>query len=202
MASAEEALDRLCDPAAEVSAHYLIERTGAVWRLVPEEARAWHAGAGFWGGTRDVNSASLGIELDNDGRTPFAHPQMQALERLLPEVMARWSIPPAGVIGHSDMAPARKADPGPRFDWARLARQGLALGPGDGAFGAPAVPPGPVDRFRDRLIRIGYDPELSDALLLRAFRLRFRPWATGPRDGTDDALAADLAARSDTGLWH
>lgn len=120
------ALDRLCDAQAEVSAHYLIRRDGQVFQLVAEDQRAWHAGAGQWGGIADVNSHSIGIELDNDGASPFGEPLMAALERLLPEVMQRWSISPAGVLGHSDTAPGRKSDPGPRFDWARLVRQGLA----------------------------------------------------------------------------
>ena len=98
---------------------------------MPEEARAWHAGAGVWGGAEDVNSRSIGIELANagplDGFPPFPEPQMAALEGLLDAICARWGIPPAGVIAHSDMAPGRKADPGPKFDWRRLARGGRAV---------------------------------------------------------------------------
>lgn len=127
MESARAALDRLCDPAAEVSSHYLIAETGAVHSLVAEEMRAWHAGAGSWAGCEDVNSASIGIELDNDGSQPFAEAQMLALVELLKEITARWDIQPRNVIGHSDCAPGRKVDPGPMFDWARLAHLGLAL---------------------------------------------------------------------------
>ncbi len=112
MASCAEARDRLCDPTAEVSAHWLIDRDGRAEQLVDEAARAWHAGAGAWGGHQDVNSRSIGIELQNTGADPFAEPQMAALERLLADVLARWDIPPQGVIGHSDMAPLRKGDPG------------------------------------------------------------------------------------------
>jgi hypothetical protein len=122
VASAERAL---CDPAREVSCHWLIARDGTVKALVDEDRRAWHAGAGSWGGREDVNSRSIGIELDNDGASPFAAPLMDALEELLGGILARWDIPPLGVIGHSDMAPGRKRDPGPRFDWQRLARGGL-----------------------------------------------------------------------------
>jgi N-acetylmuramoyl-L-alanine amidase len=129
MASAEAALARLCDPGAEVSCHWLIDEDGRLFALVPEELRAWHAGAGTWRGRGDVNSRSIGIELQNDGRSPFPERQMAALERLLPGIMARWEIAPAGVIAHSDMAPDRKADPGPRFDWRRLARAGLSVWP-------------------------------------------------------------------------
>lgn len=185
MASATEARARLCDPVAEVSAHWLIDRDGRAEQLVDESLRAWHAGAGAWAGAGDVNSRSIGIELQNTGAEPFAEPQMAALEALLSAILARWGIAPQGVIAHSDMAPDRKADPGPRFDWRRLARQGLSVWP------EPGRPPG--DLAAD-LRRFGY-PDLTEDLLLRAFRLRFRPWATGPRDATDAALAADLAAR-------
>lgn len=185
MESAEAALARLCDPTAEVSAHYLIASDGSVWQMVREEMRAWHAGAGEWRGQGDVNSRSIGIELDNRGTHPFSQPQMAALEALLPQVMARWSIRPDGVIGHSDMAPERKFDPGPRFDWARLARQGLAVWPevsaAEGTF------------LRDAA-RFGYPAE-DEAALLAAFRARFRPHATGPVGAADRRMMADLAAR-------
>lgn len=185
MASAKAALERLCDPAAQVSSHYLIGRDGTVWQLVGEAQRAWHAGAGQWQGLEDVNSRSIGIELDNDGDSPFAAPLMRALEGLVPGILHRWGIPPAGVIAHSDMAPGRKVDPGPRFDWRRLALQGLAVWPD-----APGDPDAPLDSSLDR---IGYPP-VSPELRLTAFRLRFRPGATGPEDATDRALA-DAVAR-------
>ncbi|MBL9060223.1 MAG: N-acetylmuramoyl-L-alanine amidase [Mangrovicoccus sp.] len=198
MAGAAAALERLCDPAAEVSAHYLIAADGRLWQLVDEADRAWHAGAGSWGGRGDVNSRSIGIELDNTGAVPFAEPLMARLESLLPGILGRWGIPPAGVIAHADMAPERKIDPGPRFDWRRLARQGLAVWPegvedrgdirADGA--APAYP----DRFREATRAFGY-PEADTALVLRAFRDRFRPWAAGPLESADLVLAEDLARR-------
>ncbi|MCB2110154.1 MAG: N-acetylmuramoyl-L-alanine amidase [Defluviimonas sp.] len=208
MASCAAARDRLCDPAAEVSAHYLISEAGAVEALVPEEARAWHAGAGAWGAVTDVNSRSIGIELANPGDAPFPEPQMAALERLLAEVMARWEIPPERVIGHSDMAPGRKSDPGPRFDWRRLALQGLSVWPdavwpdavGPDAVGSDEVRPeasgGPesLAAFAPLAQGFGY-PAVGDALVLLAFRLRFRPWAGGPADAADTALAGDLARR-------
>jgi N-acetylmuramoyl-L-alanine amidase len=181
MPSCAEALARLCDPAVEVSAHYLIDVDGTVLSLVDEAARAWHAGAGEWGGEGDVNSRSIGIELANTGQEPFAEPQMAALEWLLAGVMQRHGLGPEAVIAHSDMAPDRKGDPGPRFDWRRLALQGLAVWP-------DLAEPGnfPVD-----LRAFGY-PEASSHHLLTAFRLRFRPWASGPLDDTDRALAAGL----------
>jgi N-acetylmuramoyl-L-alanine amidase len=181
MASCAEALDRLCDPAAEVSAHYLIDGDGTVLPLVDEAARAWHAGAGAWRGAGDVNSRSIGIELANSGREPFAGPQMAALERLLAALLERHGLGPEAVIGHSDMAPDRKADPGARFDWRRLALQGLAVWPD---------PADPGD-FADDLCAFGY-PNAAPEVLLAAFRLRFRPWAKGPLDDTDRALAAGL----------
>lgn len=175
MPSAEAALERLCDPAAEVSAHYLICRSGRVFRLVAEAQRAWHAGHGEWQGQADVNSRSIGIELDNMGDCPFSAPLMQALETLLPGIMQRWSIPAGGVIGHSDMAPGRKQDPGPRFDWARLARQGLAAPAGKAAV-ADATPAG----FRARARAAGFTADVDDDTLLGAVRLRYRPHGTGP----------------------
>ncbi|MCJ8140160.1 N-acetylmuramoyl-L-alanine amidase [Falsirhodobacter halotolerans] len=181
MTSFAAARDRLCDPLAEVSAHWLIDEDGTTLPLVDEARRAWHAGAGSWRGRDDVNSRSIGIELQNNGRSPFPDPQMRALETLLRGIMARWSIPPHGVIAHSDLAPGRKIDPGPRFDWRRLAREGLSVWP------APA----PAGDLESDLTRIGYadHPER-----LAAFRLRFRPGAAGPADKIDGALAAGLDA--------
>jgi len=133
MGSAEAAIERLCDPGPEVSAHYLIAEDGAVTRMVAEEMRAWHAGASRWGGIRDVNSHSIGIELANPGHhlgyPPFPEPQMAALEDLLTGILNRWNIAPERVVGHEHVAPGRKIDPGEKFDWRRLARQGLAAWP-------------------------------------------------------------------------
>ena len=190
MESATAACDWLCDESSEVSAHYLISRTGDISRLVPEERRAWHAGAGSWGGKGDVNSRSIGIELDNDGATPFSEPLMSALEALLPEIRQRWAIPAKGVIAHSDIAPGRKIDPGRKFDWARLARQNLAVR-------AEARQPAPVsvDAFTRALADFGMTQDTDPETRLAAFRSRFRPAARGPLDGWDVALAKDLARR-------
>lgn len=186
MQSFVAARDRLCDRAAEVSAHYLICRTGRILRLVPEARRAWHAGAGAWAGRDDVNSRSIGIELDNAGTHPFSEPQMAALEALLPGIMARHGISAAGVIGHSDLAPGRKVDPGPRFDWPRLARHGLAL----------PTPPKPIaaaegalePAFRSAAAAAGYDPEVPLETLLATTRLRHAPARRGPLCAADLAL--------------
>lgn len=187
MASTAEALERLCDPAWEVSAHYLLAEDGEVLALVPEEMRAWHAGAGRWGEVTDVNSRSIGIELQNRGFHPFSQRQMRALERLLDDILSRWHIPPERVIGHSDMAPARKADPGPRFDWRRLAHSGLSVWPEEGE--------GDLQELPTAFAAFGYDPGLSPDLALRAFRLRFRPWVDGPATARDAGAALDLARR-------
>ncbi len=193
MKSAREAMERLCDPEAEVSAHYLIAENGEVVALVPEERRAWHAGAGRWGDVRDVNSHSIGIELANRGTHPFAHQQMEALGRLLDGVLSRWGIAPERVIGHSDMAPARKSDPGPRFDWRRLARAGLSVWPEEGNASEEV--------FSPSLRAFGYDPALPLDLLLGAFRLRFRPWASGPLSPRDAGAALDLFRRFPVDRW-
>lgn len=184
MATCSAARERLCDPLAEVSAHWLVDEAGHAEALVDEGARAWHAGAGAWGPVTDVNSASIGIELANPGDRPFPARQMAGVERLLAGMMDRWRIPPEGVIGHSDMAPGRKRDPGPRFDWRALARAGLSVWPGAGEGGD----------FRRAARAFGY-PDVADDLLLAAFRMRFRPWASGPLDAVDAGMASDLAAR-------
>lgn len=190
MADAAGACDWLCNPEAEVSAHYLISRGGTVTRLVSEDKRAWHAGAGRWGSIADVNSHSIGIELDNDGVSPFAEPLMASLEALLPQIMSCWQISAKGVIGHSDMAPGRKIDPGPRFDWRRLARQGLAVWPS-----APTDAVVDEARFLAALTLFGMTAESDLSTRLSAFRARFRPGATGALDVADMALAQDLAQR-------
>jgi N-acetylmuramoyl-L-alanine amidase len=182
----EASLERLCDPAAEVSAHWLIDRDGAVTALVDEGRRAWHAGRSRWGAARDVNARSIGVELVGDGAEPFPEAQMGALEGLLRGIVRRHRVPPERVLGHSDVAPGRKRDPGPLFDWGRLAALGLAVRP---------EAPGPADpaRLPGALDAIGYDPEAAPAARLEAFRLRFRPGARGPADKTDAGIALAVA---------
>lgn len=190
MQSAAAAANTLCNPETQVSAHYLIAEDGEVLSLVPEDLRAWHAGAGRWGGVTDVNSRSIGIELANTGFAPFAAAQMDALTDLLKGIRARWDIRPERVIGHSDMAPGRKIDPGPRFDWRRLAVEGLAVW--------PALTRGSEvtkDAFWQAMAAFGYTATEDPDLLLQVFRLRFRPRFDGPLDGTDLAMITDLARR-------
>ena len=186
MPTCAEARDRLCDPVHEVSCHWLLDADGRAEQLVEETRRAWHAGAGEWGGVADVNSASIGIEVQNPGREPFAAAQMTALEALLAGIMLRWQIAPSGVIAHSDMAPTRKSDPGPHFDWRRLALGGLSVW--------PEAQPGKAATFFPHAQEFGY-PATDEAAVLHAFRLRFRPWATGRVDDVDAGLAANLATR-------
>ena len=192
MQDAQAALDRLCSPEAEVSAHYLIASDGTVIQMVEEAQRAWHAGVGSWAGQDDINSRSIGIELDNAGTHPFSEPLMRSLEAMLRQIMPRWGIDPVGVIGHSDMAPGRKVDPGPHFDWTRLARQGLAAPGGQD--------PGPRDpdaaAFRKLAQSTGYTADVGDDALLAAVRLRYRPSATGPLGGDDRTPLGHAALRT------
>lgn len=184
------ARDWLCTPEAEVSAHYIISEAGEVVNLVEEDQRAWHAGAGSWGDITDVNSRSIGIELNNIGNTPFSAPLMDALCEILPMIMERWSIPAHRVIAHSDLAPGRKIDPGHKFDWARLVRGGMAVQARAGVVVDVDKP-----AFFANLAAIGYGRSPDQDVLLSAFRLRHRQGHTGPLDGKDCALADDLATR-------
>lgn len=188
MASCGAALARLCAPEYEVSAHYLISATGDVHQLVDEGQRAWHAGAGSWGGLDDINSRSIGVELDNNGAVPFGAAQIDALETLLGGVMQRWAIPAAGIIAHSDIAPTRKADPGRRFDWRRLALSNLAVWPN----ATQHTPPDDTGFLRAAQ-RFGYGAEFSIEAVHGAFRQRFRPQAFGPLDSQDMAMIHNLA---------
>jgi N-acetylmuramoyl-L-alanine amidase len=169
MQGAEAALDRLCDPAAKVSAHYLIDEDGTVHALVAEDRRAWHAGVSCWAGETDINACSIGIELVNPGHEfgyrPFPQAQIAALIELCRGILSRHPIPPARVLGHSDVAPARKDDPGELFPWARLADAGIGLWPDTRA--------GDLDA--DALARFGYDPNAPREKLITAFQRHFRP---------------------------
>jgi N-acetylmuramoyl-L-alanine amidase len=124
---AGHSLETLTDPSREVSAHYLVGREGTIWQLVDERARAWHAGQSYWAGVTDLNSVSIGIELDNNGNEPFAEPQIAALLALLQDLTTRYHIPAANVVGHGDIAPGRKVDPSRLFPWRELAQHGYGL---------------------------------------------------------------------------
>lgn len=131
MADGPSALARMRDPAAQVSAHYMVEEDGRIFRLVDEDKRAWHAGVSLWHGETDINSSSIGIEIVNGGHDfglpDFPAAQIDAVIELVKDVMGRHRIGPEGVIGHSDIAPGRKQDPGEKFPWDRLAAAGCAL---------------------------------------------------------------------------
>lgn len=187
MQSADAACARLCNEAAEVSAHYLISEQGIVFQLVDESMRAWHAGAGAWGEVTDVNSHSIGIELANPGCVPFPAAQMDALEGLLAGIQNRWAIPAARVIAHSDMAPERKFDPGPKFDWRRLALSGFSVWPE-----ACKDVSGSWNDFAYYAQVFGYGTD-NRAALLSAFRMRFLPQKTGGLDAVDVGVIKYLA---------
>ncbi len=192
MATGDAALDRLCDAAAEVSAHYMIEESGTVWRLVDEDRRAWHAGTAYWAGETDINSRSIGIELVNPGHgpnyRPFAEAQMAALERLAQDIVRRHRIPAHRVLGHSDVAPDRKLDPGELFDWARLAAAGIGLWPRETAVALIEQP------FNTLLRRFGYRDVSPEAIA--AFQRHFRPsLVTGTVDMETAARLDDLVAQ-------
>jgi N-acetylmuramoyl-L-alanine amidase len=174
MVDARMALERLCDPLAEVSAHYLVDEDGTIHRLVAEDKRAWHAGQSRWRGIEDINSASIGIELVNPGHQfgyrPFTEEQIDALIPLVSAIKERHGITRGNVVGHSDIAPMRKQDPGELFPWNRLARVRLALP-------RPTrnlMDPGWSDAgFLVALERFGYD--VTDKLAaIVAFQRRYR----------------------------
>lgn len=190
--SAEAGLRSLTDPLRKVSAHYLIGRDGTLYQLVDERRRAWHAGASWWGGNRDINSASIGIELDNDGDEAFPEPQIATLLALLDDLRTRYAIPAANVLGHADVAPGRKADPSRHFPWRRLALQGFGLW-----CEPPHAPPPPGFDTLTALQALGYDVSRPDAAIA-AFRLHFEAddGSIAPDALPDAALLACLVERS------
>lgn len=202
MKSAEEALARLCDPEAKVSAHYTIDRDGRVYRHVPEEFRAWHAGISYWAGERNINGCSIGIEIVNPGHEfgyePFAKPQIAALLDLAGDIVERHRIPPARVLGHSDVAPARKEDPGELFPWSQLADFGIGIWPFVGnARGVAKTDPEAVSRAL-RLYGYGVAPDVDVPLekVVTAFQ---RHWRPSKVDGiVDEETAYRLVALLDS----
>jgi len=190
--STEAGLRSLTDPLRKVSAHYLIGRDGTLYQLVDERRRAWHAGASAWGSHGDINSASIGIELDNDGEEPFPEPQIDALLALLDDLRTRYAIPAANVLGHADVAPGRKADPSRRFPWRRLALQGFGLW-----CDPPYAATPPAFDTLTALQALGYDVSRPDAAIA-AFRLHFEAddGSIAPGAAPDAALLACLVERS------
>lgn len=187
MTSSNAALERLCDKSTIVSAHYLIDEEGVLYQLVDEAVQAWHAGKSFWRGNTNINSRSIGIELVNPGHEfgyrPFPKKQMESLIFLAQDIITRHPIPPRNVVGHSDIAPARKQDPGELFDWKQLAEAGIGLWP------EPSEKP--RNDVATMLAHYGYD--VSQEGFLTAFQRHFDPDnLTGSADATTVALAAGL----------
>jgi N-acetylmuramoyl-L-alanine amidase len=207
MPTGAEALSRLRDPQTKVSAHYLIEEEGRVFSLVAEERRAWHAGVSFWKGERDINAVSIGIELVNPGHEwgyrAFPDAQIGALIALLDEVRGRWTIPDARILGHSDVAPERKTDPGELFPWKRLAEAGHGLWLEPPAAPGPALSLGDdgtgVFALQAGLTRLGYDSAPSGTFdehtraIVTAFQRHWRPERVdGVADGETRARLVHL----------
>lgn len=211
MQTGDAALERLRDPSAKVSAHYMVEEDGRLFRLVPEERRAWHAGRGSWRGETDMNAASIGIEIVNPGHEfgyrDFPAAQIEAVCALLGDIRSRWAIPDARIIAHSDLAPDRKQDPGERFPWKTLARAGHGLWfepapervaaltgllqPGDQGLGVVVL--------RSGLHRFGYglppggDYDAETEMAVRAFQRHWRPIRVdGVADGDTRARLVGL----------
>jgi len=197
MQNAAQALGRLCDPAYSVSAHYLVDEDGTVYALIDETERAWHAGVAFWNGVRDINSTSIGIEIVNPGHEygyrPFPEAQIKALLGLVSDIHNRHQLSAMSILGHSDIAPGRKQDPGELFPWDRLAQHGLGIWP-EPRSGMPDVP------IWTALSAIGYaipggegsdilDPATGEKDVITAFQRRFRP------EKVDGALDAETIAR-------
>lgn len=210
MASAQAALDRMCDPEAKVSAHYCVDETGQVVRLVAEERRAWHAGVSFWKGDTDLNGRSIGIEIVNPGHQfgyrDFPAAQIDAVIGLLDGIRSRWDIADSRILGHSDIAPGRKEDPGEKFPWQTLAQHGhglwldtfdqiepereAAMGP---PLGIGDVGPG-VFALQGALGKLGYNLlpggpyDAETESVVRAFQRHWHPEAIGTaNDGRADA---------------
>jgi N-acetylmuramoyl-L-alanine amidase len=203
MKTGEEAIARLRDPEARVSSHYVVEEDGRIFRLVPEERRAWHAGVSFWRGRRNVNGDSIGIEIVNPGHEfgyrPFPEAQVASVIALTTDIRTRWTIEDRDIVGHSDVAPARKDDPGELFPWKRLSEAGHGLWAE-----APAAPGNPIGEGEEGaavfalqagLTRLGYDLPPSGRFdadtktVVSAFQRHWRP------EGVDGVADGETRAR-------
>ncbi|MHA1524359.1 MAG: N-acetylmuramoyl-L-alanine amidase [Alphaproteobacteria bacterium] len=212
MESAPAACAWLCDPASQVSAHYLVDEAGTVFALVGEDRRAWHAGAAWWHGETDINSRSIGIEIANCGpqsaRPNFPDKQIDVVIALAQDILARHPIAPSRVLAHSDVAPGRKIDPGPFFPWGHLAAQGVGLMPQGGEAQGATLLPGDngdaVGELRRRLAAVGYDLAIANeyddetARVVGAFQLHYRPaCCDGVADAETRALLGELLRLTD-----
>ncbi|WP_025898433.1 N-acetylmuramoyl-L-alanine amidase [Sneathiella glossodoripedis] len=192
MKTGKAALERLCDPAAEVSAHYLVEEDGSILQLVEEDRRAWHAGVGFWNGETDINSCSIGIEIVNPGHefgyVSFPKSQILSTLELCQQIVEKYEISPLNVVGHSDVAPQRKQDPGEQFPWQWFAKKGVGYWPDK-----IVVPNMSNFDMAKALSKIGYDVSNLEKSI-EAFQRHWRPQAiTGKADAETCRLVASVA---------
>ncbi|NIX76413.1 N-acetylmuramoyl-L-alanine amidase [Microvirga terricola] len=194
-----EALQWLCNPVSQVSAHYFVFSDGRVLQLVPESRRAWHAGASSWEGETDINSCSIGIEIANAGHPgglpAYPDVQMQSVIALTKDIVTRWRIPATRVLGHSDVAPGRKVDPGEVFPWGRLHEAGIghwvpAAPMSDGRFFSRGDEGMPIEALQAMLAMYGYGVKITGVFdeitekVVSAFQRHFRPERV---DGVADA---------------
>jgi N-acetylmuramoyl-L-alanine amidase len=192
METGEAAVARLTDPEARVSSHYTVDEDGTIYAHVPEAKRAWHAGLSYWAGARDINARSIGIEIVNPGHEfgyrSFPDNQIEAVIALSLDILSRHAVPPERVLGHSDVAPARKTDPGELFPWRKLALAGVGLWP-EKRQGRLDIP------FTDGLRAFGYglapDIEVRDETVIEAFQ---RHWRPSRIDGVPDAECEAILA--------
>jgi len=205
MKTAKAAIDRLCDRGAQVSSHYVVDEDGLILRLVPEDRRAWHAGVSYWRGHTALNGRSIGIEIVNPGHEwgyrEFPVLQMAAVCDLCLGILSRHAIPARNIVAHSDVAPDRKEDPGEKFGWEDLAKNGVGLWPiglADRGIANPLRDPARLRSVRGLLAHVGYrvapegglDPSLAS--VLRAFQRHWRPEAVTGQ--ADDGTVARLEA--------
>jgi N-acetylmuramoyl-L-alanine amidase len=183
MDTAQAALDRLCDPVAKVSSHYFVGEDGTIWRLVDESKSAWHAGVSFWGGKRNLNGASIGIEIANQGDRPFTAPQMASVTHLCRWILSRHNIKAQHVIGHADIAPGRKPDPGWFFDWKGLAANGVGIVPAPTQADYDKSASWTQSDVRRALTQYGYTSDVEFDKVMDAFQRHFHQEVT-PRNGT------------------
>jgi len=221
MPTASEALLWLANPLAQVSAHYFVFEDGRIFQMVPESARAWHAGKSFWAGDEDMNSRSIGIEIANTGHDlskmppepgqypDFPDEQIEAVTALVKDIVTRWKMNPARVLAHSDIAPGRKVDPGERFPWDKLAKEGLGLWvenvpPVASASYAKGDEGMPVRALQAMFARFGYGLDLTGVYdqrtedVVAAFQRHWRQARVdGVADGETIAILRTLMARAE-----